>query len=102
MKKVSDLRANYYLQLTEKRKSQFNRTNKVQKLTRDQQQKHEVFLKYKEMFKRIVNSEKMQIKLNFKIYRWVKHFIENLKLKICKKKNEFKNKVFQRLNGNKT
>jgi len=56
------------------------------------------FLKYKATFTRIVNSEKMKLKLNPNIMRWVQHFISKLYLKIGQRKaNKVIPQVFKRL-----
>lgn len=51
------------------------------------------------MFERIVNSEKMKLRLNDRIYKWVKLFIDNLKKSINKSqlKHGKSEQVFKRL-----
>jgi hypothetical protein len=45
-------------------------------------------LKYVKMYTTIVNSERMKLKLNPKIYRWVRLFCEKLKHKTGLKKGD--------------
>lgn len=40
------------------------------------------------MFSTIVNSDKMKVKLNPKIYKWLQHFIFNMKKAIHKSTEE--------------
>lgn len=53
-----------------------------------QTKRQQIFHKYKTMFATIVNSDKMKVKLNPKINKWIKHFINNLKKSINKSVKE--------------
>lgn len=84
MKKVSDLRAKYYEEETEKRKLDFDGSVKLARTLACKDDKNSILKKYERMLRTIVESEKMKLKLNFKILRWVNLFISNIKKAIHK------------------
>ena len=84
MKKVSDLRVKYYEEVTLKRKEEQRIGLKAQETETKTKKQKEFYLKYKNMFERIVSSERMKIKLNKRIYKWVSLFIKNMKKSIKK------------------
>jgi hypothetical protein len=71
MRRVADLRAKYYEELTLERKLEQKQSAGVEQSSVQQQQKKQFFLKYKAIFERIVNGEKMKIRLNSRVFSWV-------------------------------
>lgn len=84
MRRVADLRAKYYIELTEERKLEQKQNTKVEETRAKHSKKEALFKKYKKMFETIVNSDRMKLRLNPKVYPWVKHFIYQLKRAIGK------------------
>jgi hypothetical protein len=98
MQKVSDLRAKYYEELTQERKLEQHNTSCIEHSAEKNSKRKQIFLKYKATFSRIVNSDKMKLKLNPKIMRWVQHFSDNLMARIGKTRTaKVVPRVFQRL-----
>jgi hypothetical protein len=81
MKKVFDLRAEYYEDLTAKRKQEYTVTKKKEEVSDKARQRLAALQKNIKMFRTIVNSEKMQLLMNGKVLRWVVLFCEKLKQK---------------------
>lgn len=81
MKRVFDLRAGYYEELTAKRKQQYSITKKKEEQTVKERQRSEALKKNIKMFRTIVNGEKMKLLMNQKVLRWVVLFCEKLKAK---------------------
>lgn len=79
MKRVSDLRAKYYEELTQERKLEQHQSAIVEESRTKNIKKQAIFRKYQSMFTTIVNSEKMKLRLNSRVFKWVRHFIHNLK-----------------------
>ena len=71
MKKVFDLRAEYYEELTAKRKQEYRVTKKKEEMSDKSRQRLAALQKNIKMFRTIVNSEKMQLLMNGKVLRWV-------------------------------
>lgn len=84
MKRVSDLRAKYYEELTELRKKEQRAGAKIEQAQAQRSRQVELLFKYKSMFERVVNSEKMRLRLNPRLFRWVRLFANNLKKAIAK------------------
>lgn len=101
MKKVADLRAHYYEELTEKRKKEYSIHKKKEDKFQVVVRKRNEFLKFKNIFVNICRSEKMKVLLNPRVARWVRLFIENLKKKIKKRNSQWgNNELFNRLASN--
>ncbi len=81
MKKVFDLRAEYYEELTAKRKSEYTVTKRKEEMSDKARHRLVALNKNIKMFRTIVNGEKMQLLMNGKILRWVVLFCEKLKKK---------------------
>lgn len=79
MKRVADLRAKYYEELTQMRKQEQKTAARADEAEARKGRKREVLVKYKAMFERIVNSERMRLKLNERVYKWVRLFVSKLK-----------------------
>ena len=79
MKKVSDLRAKYYEELTQLRKNEQKAGAKLMVSQQNKSSRKEQFLKYRSMFERVVNSERLKLRLNKRIYKWIRLFVKNLK-----------------------
>ena len=84
MKKVSDLRAKYYEELTQLRKNEQKAGAKLMVSQQNKSSRKEQFLKYRSMFERVVNSERLKLRLNKRIYKWIRFFVKNLKRAIEK------------------
>jgi len=84
MKKVSDLRAKYYEELTQLRKNEQKAGAKLMVSQQNKSSRKEQFLKYRSMFERVVNSERLKLRLNKRIYKWIRLFVKNLKRAIEK------------------
>lgn len=83
--KVADMRKNYYLQLTANTKTnqKLNASQLAAEVKR--KERYEEYLTYKKRLTYLCNSEGMRWKLNYRIIRWVGHFIAKLKQKIGKR-----------------
>ena len=101
MKRVSDLRAKYYEELTHLRKKEQQTTAKIEAAESSKTKRKEQFVKYRGMFERIVNSERMKLRLNRRIHKWVQLFIKNLKKSISKDelRHGKSEAIFKRLAG---
>ena len=102
MKKVADLRAHYYEELTEKRKKEYSAYKKKEASQEVTHKKKTEFLKFKQIFANICKSERMKVLLNPRVARWVKLFIENMKSRVKKSSVNWGNhELYQRLSSGK-
>lgn len=101
MKRVSDLRAKYYEELTHFRKKEQQAGAKLEATQATKANRKEQFLKYRAMLERVVNSERMRLRLNTRVYRWVRLFVKNLKRAVEKEglRGGKSEAVFRRLAG---
>lgn len=88
MKRVFDLRAQYYEELTAKRKQEYTVGKKREEMSQKAKARLTALKKNIKMFRTIVNSEKMQLLMNGKILRWVVLFCEKLKQRAKVKENK--------------
>ena len=88
MKRVFDLRAQYYEELTAKRKQEYTVGKRKEEMSQKAKARLTALKKNIKMFTTIVKSEKMQLLMNAKILRWVVLFCEKLKQRAKVKENK--------------
>jgi hypothetical protein len=88
MKRVFDLRAQYYEELTAKRKQEYTMGKRKEEMSQKAKARLAALKKNIKMFTTIVKSEKMQLLMNAKILRWVVLFCEKLKQRVKIKENK--------------